>query len=93
LGTVPSSDSQRQEKGTVPAAGTVPLLLATIFAVTDLSGPARLGTVQLQQLLAQRIQQDYQKGALVHIQGWWLARSEAAILQLGCLIAARGEST
>jgi hypothetical protein len=65
-------------------------LLSTVFGpMTTLAELARLSTTQLQQLLAERIQQDYQKGALVQHQGWWLADSEAAILELDCRLAER----
>lgn len=58
-------------------------LLVTVFGPTTTLGEVdQLTTAQLQQLLAHRIQQDYQKGALVQHQGWWLAESEAAILEL-----------
>jgi hypothetical protein len=58
-------------------------LLVTVFGPTTTLGELdQLTTAQLQQLLAQRIQQDYQHAALVQHQGWWLADSEAAILEL-----------
>jgi hypothetical protein len=64
---------------------SIPQLLVTVFGPTTTLGDlAQLTTAQLQQLLTQRIQQDYQNGALVQHQGWWLADSEAAILELNC---------
>jgi hypothetical protein len=65
-------------------------LLVAVFGPTAILGELdQLTTVQLQQLLAQRIQQDYQQGALVRHQGWWLADSEAAILELDWRLAER----
>ncbi len=58
-------------------------LLVAVFGPTATLGELdQLTTLQLQQLLAQRIQHDYQQGALVQHQGWWLADSEAALLEL-----------
>lgn len=79
--------------GTVPAlrlasVRTIEQLLSAVFGPsTTLAEIARLSTTQLQRLLALRIQQDYQKGALVQHHGWWLAQSEAAILELECRLA------
>jgi hypothetical protein len=42
----------------------------------------QLDDAQLKQWLAARIEQDYRSGAMVRWQGWWLARSEAAIFEL-----------
>ncbi len=69
-----------------PPAATAAQLLAIIFPA-DVHGPLQLDTASLRQHLAARVQQDYQSGALVHVQGWWLARSEAAMLQLHSLLA------
>jgi len=64
---------------------TVTQLLTSVFGSTSaLQDAAQLSHAQLQQRLAQRIQQDYQKADLVQHRGWWLAASEAAILELGC---------
>jgi hypothetical protein len=64
-------------------------LLATLFDGATLSELTQLTTRQLQCFLAQRIQRDYQEGVLLLHQGWWLARSEAALLQLRWLLAER----
>jgi hypothetical protein len=68
---------------------SVAQLLATVLGSTTVQDAARLDLEQLQRLLARCIQQDYQKAALVQHRGWWLAESEAAILELGCRAAGR----
>jgi hypothetical protein len=68
---------------------SIPELLSTAFEPAALAHLTRLDTAQLKQWLAARIVADYQKGALVLHHGWWLARSEAAILELACLLAQR----
>ena len=74
----------------VSSARSIAQLLVAVFGPTATLGELdQLSTTQLQQLLAQRIQQDYQHGALVQHQGWWLADSEAAILELDWRLAAQ----
>jgi hypothetical protein len=68
---------------------SVAQLLAAVLGPTTVQDAARLDHGQLQRLLAQRIQQDYQKAALAQHRGWWLAESEAAILELGGRVAER----
>jgi hypothetical protein len=64
-------------------------LLSIAFEPDALAHLMQLDTTQLRQWLTMRIVTDYQKGALVHHHGWWLARCEAVILELGCLFTAR----
>jgi hypothetical protein len=67
------------------------LLVAVFGPAATLGELDRLTTAQLQRLLAQRIRQDYQHGALVQHQGWWLASSESAILELDWRLGRRAQ--
>jgi hypothetical protein len=56
--------------------------LTEVFGATDFAALLTLEDAQLKQLIGARIQQQYQQGAVVLHRGWWLARSEAALLRL-----------
>jgi len=59
--------------------------LAQLFDAPDFEVLLTLQDAQLKQLMSARIQQQYQQGALVLHHGWWLARSELVLLQLGAI--------
>lgn len=64
------------------SALNVPQLLAQVFGTSDFAALLALDDAALKQTVSERIQQDYRQGDLVLQQGWWLTRSEIALLQL-----------
>jgi hypothetical protein len=57
--------------------------LAHLCGVPDCAAALTLEDAQLKQLISKRIQEQYQQGVMVRHHGWWLARSEVVLLQLG----------
>ena len=64
------------------AALNVPQLLAQVFGTSDFAALLALDDAALRRQVSERIQQDYRQADLVLQQGWWLTRSEIALLQL-----------